>query len=109
MLKRGKVRALLMTSRWRFKPNKKQLQFKLDFYDCRLLNIKFHQTTICDTAHSKPTSGVGGGVRGLRAAVTICGVGVDLDGLDLLGNPCSCRNIKGIKRTVSHQTIHRRS
>lgn len=66
-------------------------------------------TTILDTAHGQPTIGVGGGVRSLRAAVTVWGVGVDLDGLELLGNPRSWRNIEGIKIPVSHQKLWRRS
>lgn len=48
----------------------------------------------------KPTGGVCGRVGDLGAAVAVgggLGVGVDLDGLELLGNPCSCRDTEVIR------------
>lgn len=74
-----------------------------------LLNATSEGSATFATAHIQPTSGVGGGVRSFWAAVAVRGVGVDLDGLELLGNPCSWGNTEAIKIPVNHQTLDRKS
>lgn len=58
----------------------------------------------------RPTGGVCGGVGDFWAAVAVgCGlaVGVDLDSLELLRNPCSWRHTEGMQpMPVSRQTAH---